>query len=287
VDAISSGDDGDRGWLQDNVRRLGAYARTSTPAYTLSALFTLSTPFGFATPAQAAAEAAAKLQRQQHMAQASAAATSQGSSGLVARLVANAQARKLASGTALSSSAAAASSAPPRPIAPFWQLAFFALAFGGGGYIIDQGDALNGSGVVTAWSLTYLFFKTGPTFRQLGRNPLALALSSGVLGLGLAIHGSYYFDKLSWKGAVPALADYDQSLERSGQKGKSKLLTFDRPGTSSKDSYTSIFVKPDTSASLDQQTTLPSRQSETSSGLVPPVTHNNDQARAAAFLRRQ
>lgn len=37
----------------------------------------------------------------------------------------------------------------PKGLPPFWQLAGFAAVFAGGGYIIDSGDILNGSGTVT------------------------------------------------------------------------------------------------------------------------------------------
>lgn len=33
--------------------------------------------------------------------------------------------------------------------------------------------------------------------------PIPLLLSSSTLVLGLGIHGSYYFDRTSWKGVVP------------------------------------------------------------------------------------
>ncbi|GAK68446.1 uncharacterized protein PAN0_098d6702 [Moesziomyces antarcticus] len=244
------------GWLQSNVRVLGSYASTSTPSYALSALFALSTPFGFASPAQAAAEAAAKQQHQQQVARASEAAASRGSSSLVARLVANVQSNR-----------SAASHAPVRTLPPFWQLAFFAAAFGTGGYMIDQGDHLNGSGVVTAWSLTYLLFKTVPVARQLPRNPLAMSLSVAVLTLGLGVHGSHYFDQTSWKGAVPSLgarvAETDGAVKRAVEK---------RP--------TSIFAstQPVQSRGVLQDSSLP----KTGRGST-----NNDLARTAAFHFRR
>lgn len=266
------------GWLQSTARSLGSYAQTSAPSYTLAALFALSTPFGFASPAQAAAESAAKLQRQQALAQASAAASSRGSSGLVARLIAS---QRAASASAASASASA--SVPVRPLPPFWQLAFFAAAFGTGGYIIDQGDALNGSGVVTAWSLTYLLFKTAPSFNQLPKNPLAAALSTAVLTIGLGVHASHYFDRTSWRGAIPTLAGEDQDMERT----RSKLISFDRVGSTAEDSTpTSIFAsrsKPVSSSdSADDARTSVSDIVSTNG-----IARNNDQARAAAYLQRQ
>ena len=88
---------------------------------------------------------------------------------------------------------------------PFWQLLGFGAFFGAGGYMIREGDALNGSGVVTAWSLTYLSFATLPALLGLHRSPLAAVLSLAVGTLGLGVHGSYYFDKASWRGAIPGL----------------------------------------------------------------------------------
>ncbi|KAN0061226.1 hypothetical protein ACQY0O_006966 [Thecaphora frezii] len=184
------------GRLQETVRSIGSLAKDPKLAYSLSALFALATPFGFASPQQAAAEAAAQLQQQQMAAQALQAATSRGSSSLAARLVANAQAQRARRATA---------AAMRRALPPFWQLAGFAALFATGGYMIDQGDSLNGSGVVTAWSTTYLLFRTLPTLAMLPRHPLALALSTGVVTLGLGVHGCHYFDAASWRGAVPGL----------------------------------------------------------------------------------
>ncbi|SPO23617.1 uncharacterized protein UTRI_03854_B [Ustilago trichophora] len=262
------------GWLQNSVHTLGSYAQTSTPAYTLTALFALSTPFGFASPAQAAAEAAAKLQRQQQLAQASAAASYKGSSSLVARLVANVQTQRAAS---------AQTQAPLRTLPPFWQLAFFAAAFGTGGYMIDQGDVLNGSGVVTAWSLTYLLFKTVPSVKQLPRNPLALSLSAAVLTLGLGVHGSHYFDKTSWRGAIPSLAGDGQNADA---KARSRILSFDTVGsTSNADGPVSIFAKPASSSATQGET--PTVTAPTEIVTFRGTVRNNDQARTAAFLHRQ
>lgn len=56
-----------------------------------------------------------------------------------------------------------------------------------------------------AWSLTYLFFNTALKLPYLGRSPIAVLLSTSVATLGLGVHGSFYFDRTSWKGAVPGL----------------------------------------------------------------------------------
>ncbi|KAJ1018438.1 hypothetical protein NDA18_006592 [Ustilago nuda] len=260
-------------WLQSTIRNLGSYAQSSTPSYTLAALFALSTPFGFASPAQAAAEAAARLQRQQAFSQASAYASSRGSSSLVARIVASQRAASVS-----------ASLAPVRTFPPFWQLAFFAAAFGTGGYIIDQGDALNGSGVVTAWSLTYLLFKTVPSINQLPRNPLAAALSTAVLTIGLGVHASHYFDSTSWRGALPTLAGNEC---QDGKGARSMLISFDRVGsTGAIGASTSIF------AGRTTPVVSSDTGGETETGVsqivaTPGLTRNNDEARAAAYLQRQ
>ena len=267
----------DDGWLHSTVRMLGSYAQTSTPAYSLAALFALSTPFGFASPAQAAAEAAAKLQRDRALARASTTATNKGSAGLVVRLVANVQAQKAAS---------ARMQPPLRTVPPFWQLAFFAAAFGTGGYMIDQGDLLNGSGVVTAWSLTYLLFKTLPSIRQLPSNPLALSLSAAVVSIGLGVHASHYFDRTSWRGAIPSLTNVGQQ-EQDPVHGRSKLVTFDRVGsTDHNNAPASIFAstRPTSSAASKQSIVEPIASSSESN---TSTRRNNDQARAAAFLHRQ
>ncbi|CAO1615161.1 unnamed protein product [Parajaminaea phylloscopi] len=88
-------------------------------------------------------------------------------------------------------------------LAPFWQLAGFGGLIGLGGYIISQNDTLNGAGTVTAWSLCYLAFHTIPSLRSARPLPIALTLSTAILGAGL--HGIYYFDKTSWQGAFPAV----------------------------------------------------------------------------------
>lgn len=114
-------------------QRLASLAKSPAPSFALATLFAVSAPFGFASPQQAAAEAAAKLQRQQQIAQA-AASSPGGASSLAARLIASAKNRQ---------------AAPVRALPPFWQLAGFAALFATGGYMIDKGDSLNGSGVVT------------------------------------------------------------------------------------------------------------------------------------------
>lgn len=101
--------------------------------------------------------------------------------------------------------AAARPTTTPRLIPPFWQSLVFGVCYATGGYIIEQGDTLNGSGVITAWSLMYVTFKTLPVLRYLPRSPLALLMSASVSGIGLGVYGNYYFDAASWRGAVPGL----------------------------------------------------------------------------------
>lgn len=267
MQGFSPASEGD-GWLQRNVRTLGSYAQTSTAAYSLATLFALSTPFGFASPAQAAAEAAATLQRQQALSQAASAASSNGSSSLIARIVA-------------SRAAASAQKAPVRPLPPFWQLAFFAAAFGTGGYIIDQGDALNGSGVVTAWSLTYLLFKTLPSAKELPRNLGPAGLSVAVLVLGLGVHGSHYFDRMSWRGAIPSMANAEGDVK--GTHGR--LLSFDTVGRKGPDTaVNSIFADTKSPSSANDVRAAESRSTQ---HLTGAQARNNDDARIAAFMQRQ
>lgn len=268
---------GNDGWLQSTVQSLGSHAQTSTSAYSLAALFALSTPFGFASPAQAAAEAAHKLQRQQQLAAATASASSHTSSSLVARLIANAQTQRAVS---------ASTKVSVRPVPPFWQLAFFSAAFATGGYMIDQQDSLNGSGVITAWSITYLLFKTVPSVKQLPTSPLALALSTAVATLGLGVHGSYYFDKTSWKGAIPALTRADEH--------KGRLVSFDSPGsTSDAQAPVNIFMRTASSLSSSSPSSAgtssakAARREHLQPGSNGHRPTNNDDARAAAFHHRQ
>ncbi|SNX87224.1 uncharacterized protein MEPE_05934 [Melanopsichium pennsylvanicum] len=258
------------GWIQNTVRSLGSYAQTPNASYALATLFALSTPFGFATPAQAAAEAAAKLYRQQKLESLASSSAGAPRNSVIARFIANAQTQK-----------SAQVQASVRALPPFWQLAFFAAAFGTGGYIIDRGDSLNGSGVVSAWSLTYLLFKTLPSLKQLARNPLAASLSVGVLTLGLGVHGSHYFDRTSWKGAIPSLASqHAQSTSRS------KLISFNRVGKTSSESVpTSIFAKRDDEPQAVAARDVEAIQVEAAQNLKS--CRNNDSARTAAFLHRQ
>lgn len=106
--------------FQPLITEIGSYAKTAYPAYSLSALFALSAPFGFA--------GGRDLEKIKN------ATVTPRSQAIVGQIA----------GKTISNSLKKPSSLPP-----FWQLAGFAVAFGGGGYIIDQGDILNGTGTVT------------------------------------------------------------------------------------------------------------------------------------------
>lgn len=163
-----SDNSGQTSQFQPYIDAVGSLAQSPKPAYALAATFALAAPFCF--PGGRDNRIPAPV--------------TQSPLGRVAR-------GKL--GTA-----------PLRALPPFWQVAGFAAIFAGGGYIIDQGDSLNGAGTVTAWSLTYLFFNGLSTIRRPGPLSALLLLSSA--GLGAGVHGCHYFSQTSWKGAVPGLS---------------------------------------------------------------------------------
>jgi len=76
-------------------------------------------------------------------------------------------------------------------IAPFIHRVGFAFVFGGAGYAISTGDVRNGSGIATAWSLTYLFLNLRKSLKA-PRNPLSLAMSGGAMACA-GIYGTEYF----------------------------------------------------------------------------------------------
>ncbi|EPQ25955.1 uncharacterized protein PFL1_06411 [Pseudozyma flocculosa PF-1] len=287
-DGITPSAPAGRGRLQETVQSIGSLAKDPKAAYSLAALFALASPFGFASPEQAAAEAAAKLQRQQQAAKAAQAASSHGSSSLAARLVANAKAQSVRRATAASTL---------RAVPPFWQLAGFAALFATGGYIIDHGDALNGSGVVSAWSITFLLFRTLPTLKLLPRSPLALALSTSVATLGLGVHGCHYFDQTSWRGAVPGLstelgqqsaAAAAAGAQRGGFGGPpSRPATPQHSLLSSwkEEGVRAVQKVEDRAEDLAQHT---ADRTRSLLGAPPPtLARNNDEARALAYARRE
>ncbi|VDB91522.1 unnamed protein product [Peniophora sp. CBMAI 1063] len=72
----------------------------------------------------------------------------------------------------------------------------FGAIFAGGGYMLAAGDAHNGSGVMTAWSLSYFVIEQFSLGLQASlrrpRSPIALALSTAT-GASAALYGSEYF----------------------------------------------------------------------------------------------
>lgn len=225
----SSGSGGShvRSALQPYIDHAGSFATTPYPAYSLASLFALSAPFGFA--------GGRDLQR------------------LPQNIPGQAALKNVVGKTV-------ASALRPSSLPPFWQLAGFAAAVAGGGYIIDQGDLLNGTGTVTgehsrlmhrswaqgvgarinsrveyigacmhhrtymyadlrilaqslAWSGIYLFFNGLSSLRR--PSLLPLLLSTSTLTVGAAVHGSYYFSRTSWKGAIPGLQQQKQ-VPKSG-----------------------------------------------------------------------
>ncbi|KZP09935.1 hypothetical protein FIBSPDRAFT_226629 [Athelia psychrophila] len=76
-------------------------------------------------------------------------------------------------------------------IAPFLQRVAFAAVFGGSGYAIASGDVRNGSGIASAWSLTYLFLHLRQSFKS-PRNPLSILMAGGAAA-SAGIYGTEYF----------------------------------------------------------------------------------------------
>ncbi|KAE8269490.1 hypothetical protein A4X09_0g2847 [Tilletia walkeri] len=101
------------------------------------------------------------------------------------------------------SSIIAAARAPLAALPPFYQLVGFSAVFGGGGYIVSQGDSLNGSGVMSAWSMLFLFFRLIPSLRpRAPAQPLPFILSSSTLVIG-SVYAAHYFSRTSWRGVAP------------------------------------------------------------------------------------
>ncbi|KDQ15515.1 hypothetical protein BOTBODRAFT_31830 [Botryobasidium botryosum FD-172 SS1] len=73
---------------------------------------------------------------------------------------------------------------------PFYQRFGFGLIFAGAGYVLSTGDVENGSGIATAWSLTYTFLHLRSSIRS--RSILPLSLSSAVLA-SASVYGLQYF----------------------------------------------------------------------------------------------
>ncbi|KAH7887301.1 hypothetical protein F5I97DRAFT_1951056 [Phlebopus sp. FC_14] len=74
---------------------------------------------------------------------------------------------------------------------PYLHRVGFSLVFGGAAYVLSTGDERNGSGIATAWSLTYLFLNLKASLRS-PRHPLTLAMAGGAAGCA-ALYGTEYF----------------------------------------------------------------------------------------------
>ncbi|KAI0940390.1 hypothetical protein AcW1_005139 [Taiwanofungus camphoratus] len=75
----------------------------------------------------------------------------------------------------------ASSVIPPRPtIPPIMHRIGFGVIFLGAGYVLSTGDARNGSGITTAWSLTYLFLNLRKSLTP-PRNFLSLTLTMATM----------------------------------------------------------------------------------------------------------
>lgn len=78
----------------------------------------------------------------------------------------------------------------PRLVPPFWQLVGFGALFGSGGYIISQGDTLNGSGVITGAPINSRSMVHDLSYVQdHTARPLALALSC-IAGIKYGCYGN-------------------------------------------------------------------------------------------------
>ncbi|KAG8959446.1 hypothetical protein FRC03_007977 [Tulasnella sp. 419] len=72
---------------------------------------------------------------------------------------------------------------------PFVHRFGISIILGGAGYVITQ-DTLNGTGIATAWSLTYLFFNLRSSLRS--RSPIAVGLSCATAAVA-GLYGTEYF----------------------------------------------------------------------------------------------
>ncbi|TCD68618.1 hypothetical protein EIP91_010273 [Steccherinum ochraceum] len=81
---------------------------------------------------------------------------------------------------------------PASPATPpiMMRLGFSAI-YGGAGYVLHAGDAHNGSGISTAWSLTYLLLNARKSFRRpFSAGPVALTTATLASS---ALYGAEYF----------------------------------------------------------------------------------------------
>ncbi|OSX59610.1 hypothetical protein POSPLADRAFT_1151133, partial [Postia placenta MAD-698-R-SB12] len=81
---------------------------------------------------------------------------------------------------------------PPNPrLPPLMHRVGFGAIFAGAGYVVSCGDTRNGSGITTAWSLTYLFLNLRKSLLT-ARHPLSLVLTAATLASS-TVYGSEYF----------------------------------------------------------------------------------------------
>ncbi|KAI0034357.1 hypothetical protein K488DRAFT_45644, partial [Vararia minispora EC-137] len=86
--------------------------------------------------------------------------------------------------------------AATRFMPPFVFRVGFGAIFAGGGYVLASGDANNGSGIMTAWSLSYLvveqFARGLKKEERLPRSKLSWALNSAAFA-SAALYGTHHF----------------------------------------------------------------------------------------------
>lgn len=119
--------------VQSLVTNLGSYSNSSTPAYSLSILFALSTPFSFAANASSPVNVAQTIAQSSSSSYIPASASSSTTSSSKPSFLSSLKSKR----------------PPVTPLPRFYILAAMSAAFGGAGYIIGDGDRLNGSGTAT------------------------------------------------------------------------------------------------------------------------------------------
>ncbi|TDL30099.1 hypothetical protein BD410DRAFT_759300 [Rickenella mellea] len=67
----------------------------------------------------------------------------------------------------------------------------FSLIMSGAAYVLSTGDSRNGSGIATAWTLTYLFWNARRSFR-VPRSPPSMLLTTATAACA-TLYGTEYF----------------------------------------------------------------------------------------------
>jgi len=80
---------------------------------------------------------------------------------------------------------------PKSTMPPLMHRIGFGAIFAGAGYVLSCGDVTNGSGITTAWSLTYLFLNLRKSLAP-PRHPASLVLSTATL-VSSVLYGTEYF----------------------------------------------------------------------------------------------